>query len=85
MGDNDTTLPYLSGLNSQFQSVLARTYNKDGKFEWFDDRANRNVFRFKDGNWDGIPFKTKFAVLKNGTHKIDDPVYICPNGMASWY
>jgi hypothetical protein len=64
---------------------LARTYNKDGKFEWFDNRAFRNTIRPVDGIWDGIPFKSKFGVLRNGTHKINDPVYIYPNGMASWY
>jgi NPCBM/NEW2 domain/Secretion system C-terminal sorting domain len=83
---DDLTIPHLIGGNSTYQNVMARVFNKDGKFEYFDViNTNRNSTKPVNGIYDGLPFASKFGLLKNGTDKVNNPGYIYPNGMASWY
>jgi NPCBM/NEW2 domain/Secretion system C-terminal sorting domain len=46
---------------------------------------NYNELSPVNGNYFGLPHGGKYSRLSHGTDKVNDPVYIYPNGEASWY
>ncbi|MCP9768288.1 T9SS C-terminal target domain-containing protein [Lacihabitans sp. LS3-19] len=87
-GSEDATVSFLENVNN-FGPKITRTLNYNGRWDWASSVTDvlnpYNDLSPIDGNVLGLPYKKKFEYLRHGTNKFSEPIYIFPNGHASWY